>query len=212
MSHKLAPLTGVVFFVVLLAGVLTGDNLSSTDSGAKVIAYYTAHRSRLQASALLIGLAVFVGVVFYGLLRDYLRRSEGVRGLTATAFGGVLLFAASGCLGAGCTLALADSPSRLTPVSAQTLNLIKTDGNSVFSSAGIAVLLFAYGLAIVRSGLLPKWLGWVAFPFVILALFPPTGFIAFIAAGLWTLIVSIVLYLRQAAAPAEADAQATTSA
>jgi len=200
--HKLAPLSGVVFFLLLLAGVLTGDNLKSTDSGTKVIAYYTAHRGRLQTSGFLISLAVFVGVVFYGLLRDYLRRSEGVRGLTATAFGGVVLFAASGCLGAGCTFALADSPSRLTTASAQTLNLIKTDGNGVFSSAGIAVLLFAFGLAIVRSGLLPKWLGWVAFPFVIVALIPPTSFFAFIATGLWTLIVSVTLYQRQAAAPA----------
>jgi hypothetical protein len=74
------------------------------------------------------------------------------------------------------TLALTDSPSQLTPAVAQALNLAQSDGTSVFSSAGIAILLFAYGLAIVRSALPPKWLGWVALPFVILAFVPGVGF------------------------------------
>ena len=46
MVKKLAPLTGVLFFVVLLVSVLIGSNsLSAKSSGAKVLAHYEAHRT-----------------------------------------------------------------------------------------------------------------------------------------------------------------------
>lgn len=77
--------------------------------------------------------------------------------------------------------------------------------------AGLSILFVAFGSAIVRGKLLPTWLGWVAFPLALVALIPPIGFIAFIGAGVWTLIVSIALWLRlekagapTAAAPAPA--------
>jgi hypothetical protein len=37
---------------------------------------------------------------------------------------------------------------------------------------------------------------WVAFPFVIVALIPPLAWLAFIATGIWTLVVSITLWRR----------------
>lgn len=196
MKRSWTALTGVVFFVVLLVAVLIDTNLDATSSGEKVLSSYTAHRDRLMVSGWLTVIAVFVGVFFYGFLRDYLRENEKVRGLAATAFGGVLLFAASGCIGAGANFALTDSPHKLTPGTAQTLYLISTDVDSGFSEAGIAILLVAFGMAIVLSRLLPTWLGWVAFPFAIVALIPPVAWLAFPATGIWTLVVSIALWRR----------------
>jgi hypothetical protein len=203
MIKKLAPLTGVAFFVLLLISVLiTNNSLKGSSSGAKVLAHYEAHRNSTRISGLLTVIAVFVGVIFYGLLRDYLRRHEGSRGLTATAFGGALLFAASGGLSAGLDWALTDSPSHTSPAAAQALNLVNMDMTYGLMVAGLAILFFAFGLAIVRTKLLPTWLGWVAFLLALVALIPPIGFVAFIGAGIWTLIVSIVMWLRLAKADA----------
>ncbi|HLX18943.1 MAG TPA: hypothetical protein VKR23_02220 [Gaiellaceae bacterium] len=199
MSKKLAPLTGVLFFLVLLVSVLGGGNsLTAKSSPAKVLAYYTKHKTNTEFIGILTVLSVFIGVIFYGQLRDYLRRHDGSRGLTATAFGGVLLFAASGGVSAGVDFALSDSPKHLTPAAAQVFNLMEMDVSGGLSLAGIALLLFCFGWAILNTGLLPKWLGWVAFPLTLVALVPPLGFIAFIGVGLWTLIVSIAMWRRLA--------------
>ncbi|HXZ56948.1 MAG TPA: DUF4386 family protein [Gaiellaceae bacterium] len=212
MVKKLAPLTGVLFFVLLLVAVLVGTNsLSASSSPAKVLAYYTAHRDSSRASAVLTLLAVVAGVFFYGVLRDYLRRHEASRGLTATAFGGVVLFAVSGAMSAGAQWALVDSPSHLSPAAAQTLNLIDNEVTAGLSFAGMALLLLCFGLAIVNSALLPKWLGWVAFPLAVVALIPPIGFLAFVGTGIWTLIVSIAMWRRLAGSDAAAPAVAAST-
>jgi hypothetical protein len=54
------------------------------------------------------------------------------------------------------------------------------------------VLVFAAGAAAVRHGGLPKWLGWLGIVIGVVA-FTPAGFIAFLAAGIWILIVSVLL-------------------
>jgi len=197
MAKRLAPLTGVLFFLLLLAAVVVGSNsLSASSSPAKVLAYYQAHQDKIGLSGGLTVLSVVVGVIFYGQLRDYLRRHEGSRGWTATAFGGVLLFAASGALSAGAAFALTDSPSHLSAAAAQILNLINTDISNGLALAGIALLFICFGRAILNGGLLPTWLGWIAFPLALIALIPPVGFFAFAGAGLWTLIVSIAMWRR----------------
>jgi hypothetical protein len=58
-------------------------------------------------------------------------------------------------------------------------------------------MLFACGLAIIKSELLPSWLGWVAFPLAVVAFVPPAGMVALIGAGIWTLSTSIAMYRRQ---------------
>jgi hypothetical protein len=58
-------------------------------------------------------------------------------------------------------------------------------------------MLLAFGLAILKSRLLPAWLEWVAFPLAVCALVPPAGFVALVGTGLWTLTASISMYRRQ---------------
>jgi hypothetical protein len=200
MTNKLAPASGVLFFVLLLLAVVVGTNsLSASSSPAKVLAYYASHRDSQRVSGVLTLLAVVIGVIFFGFLRDYLHRHETSHGLAATAFGGVILYAAAGALGAGAQFALADSPSHLSANAAQALNLVDMDVTSGMSLAGVSILLLAFGFAILKSALLPKWLGWVALPLAVIALIPPIGFIAWIGTGIWTLIVSIVFWRRLAA-------------
>jgi hypothetical protein len=48
----------------------------------------------------------------------------------------------------------------------------------------------------MRGAALPKWLGWVAIVIGILTLIPPTSFPALFAFLIWTVIVSVLMYLR----------------
>ena len=202
MNHKLAPLTGVAFFAALLASILTSVNLSNDSSGTKVLTHYSDAHDKLVASMILTVIAVFIGVIYFGVLRDYLGQNEKLRGVAATAFGGVVIFAVGGAVSAGAMFALIDSGDKLSPATAQTMNVLNQDAGAGLSSSGIAILLFCYGLAIVQSGLLPKWLGWVALPFAVIALVPEVAWISFIVTGLWVLVTSIVLYVRRSNADA----------
>lgn len=192
-----APLTGVVFVALLIASNVLGGKLpDSNASAAKVISYYNAHSSKVELAAYLTGLSLFFGLFFYASLRDHLRRSPAAERLADTAFGGAVLFAVGGGLTAGTQFALADVPGALSPAAAQALNAISNDLAIFAMLAGVAVLLMASGIAIVRTGVLPLWLGWIAIVVAVIAL-TPVGFFAFLAAGVWTLVASILVFTRQ---------------
>jgi hypothetical protein len=79
------------------------------------------------------------GLFFYSYLSDHIRRAENSARLAIAAFGGAVLFAVGGALGAGTQFALADVPGRLSPAAAQALNLLQH-------------VVLAYETAIVRPG------------------------------------------------------------
>lgn len=193
---NLAPLTGVVFFALLLTNfLLNNGSPSPTSSGTDVLTFYTDHNHRMKAAGLILIWAVFIGVIFYGQLRDYLGQHASSHGLALTAFGGAIIFGLSGLLTAGTNFALAESGAHMSAGTAQALNLVSLDATYALLLIGVALLLFNYGLAILRSGLLPKWLGWITFPFALIAL-TPLGFFSFVMTAIWTLIVSVLLWRR----------------
>ena len=94
------------------------------------------------------------------------------------------------------------------PIATQTLSVASSDFFFPFL-AGIAIMSFASGICTLRFGGLPKWLGWVAIVIGIVTV-TPVGFVGFLAAFIWVLVVSITLFLRegQAATPASPTAPA----
>ena len=68
---RFAPLTGVVYGVLTLVALGTASGApSSNASGAKVIAFYEAHRTSARISDLLWMLAFAFLVLFAGTLRS----------------------------------------------------------------------------------------------------------------------------------------------
>lgn len=194
------PLCGVAFVVLLAITFFIGSSPNSNASGAKVIAYYTKHGTAAKVSVVLTDLAVVAGLFFFGYLRDRLRRTDiGLR-LAPVAFGGAVLFGAGGCLVSGTTLALSDVPKDLTPAAAQALNVVSNDMPFLMVLVGVSVLTLATGIVILRSRFLPLWVGWLSLVIGVVALLGPLGFFAFLASGIWILILSFMLY-RRAAAP-----------
>jgi hypothetical protein len=204
---RLAPLTGVTFAVILIVGIFSGGETPNADaSSAKVIAYYGSHRSEVETSSILFALAFLFLVLFAGSLRSYLRRTPAAEGPAAIVLAGAVLMAAGALLGSSVEFGLAENLTHLEPAAAQTMNLLS---NEIFLPVLGGAFLFAIGsgLAILRGARLPKWLGWVAIVLGIAALIPPTSFPSLLGFAVWSVVVSILIYLRTGpanAAPAAA--------
>jgi hypothetical protein len=69
--------------------------------------------------------------------------------------------------------------------------VLQNDGSTFVTGAGQAVFLVATGIALIRTGVLARWLGWVGVVLGIVALAIP--FVGPLPAGVWVLIASIVI-------------------
>jgi hypothetical protein len=208
--ERLAPLTGIVFVAIVVAVfAIGGSTPEEHDSAAKVQAYYAAHHDKHTALAFVMAIGVAFLVFFASTLRHDLRRLGGTGQLSDAAFGGGVLAAAGFAILATVHVALANAGESVTTLgTTQTLNVL--DNNDFIpAAAGLAVLVFAAGAAAVRHGGLPKWLGWLGIVIGVVA-FTPAGFIAFLAAGIWILIVSVLL--TQARQGSERGAEVSTVA
>src|SRR5664279_4749507 len=194
---RLAPLTGVLFGVLVVVAVFTNSSETpkASASAAKVAAYYTEHRSEVETSGILFALAFLVLVLFAGALRSYLRRTAAAEGLGALVLAGAVLMAAGAIAAIGIEYGLAHNLHNLSNETAKTLNFVSTE---LFLPVLAGAFLFGVcsGLAILRGAALPKWLGWVAIVIGIAVLVPPASFPALLAFVIWSIVVALLMYLR----------------
>jgi len=204
---RLAPLTGVAFFVIVVVGFLIGgDTPGAHDSTVKVAAFYTKHRDQQMVVSFIVALGAAFLPFFVVTLKRALDWSGGTGRLANAALAGGILYAAGFFFISTVHLALADSAGKTPANVTQTLNVL--DNNDFIPvAAGLGIFLISVGLASLRHAALPAWLGWTALVIGVAA-FTPAGFIAFLAAGLWILVTSIVMYMS--APPAEAPSQGTS--
>ena len=196
---RFAPLTGIVFVGLFIATFAVGGSTPGVHAtGLKVISYYKAHHSGQNASDYLGVLGVVFLLFFATALRAYLRRVEAARALAALGFAGAIVLGMSGAIFSALSWALVDARNTLDPSAAQALNVLSNDFFWPFA-VGVAVFGIGYGLAIARSGALPRWLGWIAFVLGVLGI-TPLAFIAFLGLMAWSLVASTLIYLRSAPA------------
>ena len=191
--NRLAPLCGIVFFVLLLVGIFTsGSSPGAGSSGAKVLAFYTKHRSTQELSDVLFVFASAFLVLFAAVLREHLRAEAD--GLVTTALVGAGILALGLALLSAIDWALAKEAHRISTGTAQALSTLDNDG--VFPAL-LGGLLFGVcsGLAILRTSVLPRWLGYLGLLFGI-ASATPASFAGLAALAIWTLIISIILLVR----------------
>ena len=110
------------------------------------------------------------------------------------AFAGGILIAVGGGIFTSLDVALIDARHDISPQAVQALNVLSND---IFFPFEIGLIVFALctGLAIIASGALPKWLGWVMVVIGVVA-FTPVGFFGFFVVLLWSVIVAILIYRR----------------
>ena len=198
----LAPLTGVLFIVMVFIGFAVGGEPPDTDEGAEaIVEWYRDNEGSVFTGAIIQGLAAAVFLFFAGVLRTALREGPGARGtLAAVSFAGAIVFATGIAIDGTISFALAEEADTegFDPVAMQALLGLWSNDWLPFA-VGILTFMLATGLAILRTGVLPRWLGWLAIAIAIIA-GTPIGFVAFFGAGLFVLVVSVMLTMRERAA------------
>ena len=188
------PLTGLLFAVLLIISMIVQGSPKGADNSANEVAqWYIDNKDSAEIGAF-IGTVAAVPLIFFGA---YLRRVlEGAGsalavlpliGLTivgvGAAFDNMLVFAAA---------------ERANDIPAESVRTIQAiwDNDFLPFFLGIMVFLWSVGIAVLRSGALPKWLGWLAIVGAVISLAGPIGFIGALVAALWILIASVVLAMR----------------
>jgi hypothetical protein len=195
-----APLTGIAFVVLAIVGGIIGGEPPDADSPVReIISHYTDNKTSIEVGAF-VGVAAAVLLVCFGAyLRSVFSAAEGPGGmLSPLPLVGTAVVAVGLAIDTTIGIALVEAVDDIEPAAVQALQAL-WDNDFVPFALGTLVFLVSTGLSIVRYGVLPKWLGWVALVLTVIG-FTPLGFIAFIGAGLWIAIVSVLLALRTRAA------------
>jgi len=186
----------VFFVLVVIAFVVGGEPPDPSDASVQeIIDFYVENEGSVILGAALATVAATFLVFFFGYVRTVLRAAEGDRGmLSLVSFAGAVIVAIAIAVDSTISFALAETVDDVDPTAVQALSALWSNDFLPFA-LGVQVLLLATGLSAIRHGALPKWLGWIALLLAVIAV-TPIGFVAFLGAGVWILIVSIVLTLR----------------
>ena len=192
--ERFAPLTGVVFVVLLVVAVIVGGETPDADDGiVKVVNYWRENDGQAIASAIIAAWSGAFFLWFAGVLRSALASAEGPpTRLASTGWGGAILLDVGWLILVGATFVAADTVGDVAPQVTQTFSVIQADFFFPLA-AGAAVFLVANGLAILRWEPLAAWLGWVAVVLGVLCL-TPVGFFAILLMLVWILVVSVMLF------------------
>jgi hypothetical protein len=194
----LVPLTGVVFIVLLIAGfIVAGEPPDANDDVQDIVNFYVDDKDSIEAGVFLLALSTLFFIFFANYLRTVFRETS----LSATILVGAAIFVVGGAIDGTILIALAEAADDIDPTAVQALQAL-WDNDFIPLAIGISVFLVSIGLSILRTGLFPKWLGWVVLVLALVSV-TPLGFIAFPGTGLLILVLSIWLTLRarRAAAP-----------
>ena len=197
-------ISGLVFVVLIIGSIVAGGGHSPEvkDSGATVVKYYAHHETGARVEVYLIAVAVAVAVFFFWQLRTKLvALSDNF--LPNLGFVGAILFMVAGTLASSIYWALAEGADHhFDESSMRTLNILQGTLPDITSDIGIAVLLFANGLVIIRNTGLPTWTGWLGVVFGVVSMVLTLD-VGLPALGIWMIVICIVLIVR---APAQDSA------
>jgi hypothetical protein len=199
----LAPLTGIAFVALLIVGfAIGGEPPDPTDDGVQeVVDFYIDNEGEVFAGAVLQALAAAFLVFFGGSL---VRRliAAGARASAAITFAGVIALAIGLAIDGTLSMALAEGGDDVDPSAIETLSLL-WNNDFLPMALGMFVFLIGFGTAVVRHGVLPKWMGWVAIVAGLTAI-SPAFFVAGIVAALLILVTSVMLAREERAGGAAA--------
>ena len=195
-DHWWVPLTGVAFVVCAIVGsILSGEAPSADDPVREIVSHYQDNKDSIEFGALFFVIAAALFVFFAGFMRKLLDREAGGQSmLPSVALVGSGIFATGAAIDATISFGLAEAAGDIEPTAVQALQAL-WDNDFMPLALGTGLFFLATGLAIVRYGGVPTWLGWIAVLLGVIAL-TPVGFVAFMAGGLWILGVSVLLAIR----------------
>ncbi len=192
----LVPLTGAGFILVGIVSFLVGGEPKSADDPVReIVAFYVDNKDSVQAGAF-IGVLASVLLVFFGAyLRGFLRAAAGEgETLSLVAFVGVAIVAVGFAIDSTILIALSEAADDISPSAVQALQAL-WDNDFVPIALGTELFLWGTGISVIRSGALPRWLGWVMVLLGVIG-FTPLGFVSAIGSALLVLVLSVMLAVR----------------
>lgn len=209
-EEQLAPLAGVATLALGLAGLIVLEGPADrpeVDVAPRYFVAYFDERGSVVLGSFLLVLSVGFFLWFLASLRTALRAAEGDTGrLSSLAYGGGIATAALWSALPGVSVLGAMDAENLTPQMAKTIFLL---GDAFLYPAAMtaAVLVLATGLVALRTGALPRWLGWLSLLLALWLVVPPLGsaagtpenpagwtsLAAITIVPLWTAITGVVL-------------------
>jgi hypothetical protein len=167
---RVAAVAGVLFVVAFVVGQYVAPDLVYPEEqvGGVQLTFYVNYEDQLLAQAILFGVASMLLLVFAGGLRAFLARAEGQDPRWAP------VVVAAGAVAAGLVLLRAAIVVALTALRGNEVG-VHAQGSAwaaraLFYLEGalrdmmlfpFAVFLAAAAVVLLRTGVLPRWLGWV---------------------------------------------------
>ena len=198
--ERMAPLSGVAFAVLVVAGIGLTADLGFLDPPQDLAKVYIEDSGRVLAGSQLLVLAAFLLVWFVGSLRASIHTAEGGVGrLANTAFGGGVAAAAlllAGAVAQAVAALRAEDAGAIDPNTAATLTDL---GNVLMAAAApvaLAVVTAATALASLRTAILPTWLAWISVVLSVGLIILPINFVVAALFLVWAVVVGVLLYVR----------------
>jgi hypothetical protein len=202
---------GIVRFLPLLAGVVAvalwtagyflmesvrpGDGATAQD----ILAFYQEHGETVNWAAYLTMLGSLPFLMFVATLCNRLREAEGSGGpLAPIAFAAGIVTAIGQLAVYGSDLDAALDSVKY-PLLASTAEAYYYFGDHWFVGAMLmaALMLAATGLIVLRTGTLPRWLGWASLILAVPLLLPPVGSaVVFFGFPAWIVVTALFLTRR----------------
>jgi len=203
--ERFAPLTGVGAVILWIIGtfLLEKDDRPEGKDTAAFVAWVEANHSAIVAGAIVFGFGVVLFVWMLGSLRARLFAAEGGVGRLATiAFGAGIATAISMLF---TVLPHAQAAFDRNDASDTSIDALVHMGDAFFGGVELFAipLVVATALATLRFGALPRWFAWFSLALALILAIIPIGWLGvIIGLPLWTLIASVLLWLRQSGEPA----------
>ena len=198
------PLVAGLGFIVLLivSIIVTGEPKSADDGPAAVAQWYSDNKDAAEIGAFISVVAGAFLIFFGAYLRKVLEPGAGLM-LSVLPLIGVAIVAIGAAIDGMLMFAAAEAVNDVPAPEIQTIQAI-WDNDFLPFLLGVLVFNWSVGLAVLKSGALPKWMGWAAIVFGVIGLAGPIGFFGAIGAALWIIVASILLAMSASGtAPAQ---------
>jgi hypothetical protein len=203
--ERWAPVGGIAFVALMVVGSMLVSDVPAPDAPEPVIVRYLAdgaNHMRNIVGAYLWAIGALTFLWFLVRLRSDLRAAEGgTRApLSHLTFGAGVAFAAVWMASAGAFASVAYAVAlRDAPVTDPDLvRVLPPMGRLMLLWAGFAglLLLLATATAILRTGVLPRWLAWLGIVAAVALLFD-LAYGQILPFWTWVFIASIVMLVRR---------------
>jgi hypothetical protein len=194
-------LTGLGFVVLLIVSfIIVGEPKDADNPPSEVAQWYQDNKDAAMIGAF-ISVVAAVPLIFFGA---YLRKVLAPAGemLSLLPLIGTTIVGLGAAIDNMLLFAAAEAADTIPAEEVHVIQAI-WDNDFLPFFLGIMVFNWSVGIAVLRSGALPKWMGWLAIVGGVVSLAGPIGFAGAFVALLWVIIASIMLSMRARSGPAQ---------